>query len=89
MSVLESLPEGVPEPRFKAWNLEDAIWVGEHWDELKRKYAGLYIAVYKKQVIDHDEDYDALRKRLRKKVEDPEADVLIIYIPRRRIKMLI
>ena len=89
MSVLESLPEGVPEPRFKAWSLEDAIWVGEHWDELKRKYAGLYIAVYKKQVIDYDENYDILRKRLRKRVEDPEVDVLIIYIPRRRIKMLI
>mgnify|MGYP000282917118 FL=1 len=89
MSVLESLPEGVPEPRFKAWNLEDAIWVGEHWDELKRKYAGLYIAIYKKQVIDYDKNYDTLRKRLRKMVEDPEVDVLIIYVPRRRIKMLI
>ena len=89
MSVLEDLPEGVPEPRFREWSLEDAIWIGEHWEELRRKYAGLYIAVYRKQVIDYDEDCDALRKRLRKKVEDLEMDVLIIYVPRRRIKMLI
>mgnify|MGYP000338941687 CR=1 FL=1 len=89
MPILEDVPEGIPKPQFGKWSLEDALWVSQHWDELRSRYAGLYIAVHRKQVIDHDRDRDALEERLRRRFERPEAEVLIIYIPPGKIKMLI
>jgi len=87
--VLEELPEGVPRPRFRSGSLEDALWLSQHWDELRKRYAGLYVAIRERRVIDHDRDRGALEERLKHRFADPGAEVLIIYIPPGKLKMLI
>jgi len=64
------------------------MWIGENWKELAEKYGGLFVAIYRKRVIDYDERREDLVERLRAKFEDPEMDTLIIYVPPREIRML-
>ena len=41
----------------------DAAWYREHYDQLKKKYAGMYIAINRHKVLS-DKDIDKLLKRL-------------------------
>lgn len=45
----------------------DSNWFNSHERELEKKYKGEYVAVKDEKLIDHDSDFPALLKRLRKK----------------------
>ena len=78
---------GVPASWLKHEVDEDFAWIGEHWEELKEKYPGKYIAVRGGQVIDFDEDKERLRRRLEERFEGI-WDIIITFIPAKEIKLL-
>jgi hypothetical protein len=42
----------------------DAVWYEEQRAELARQYPGQYLAVLDRQVLDHDLDFEALARRV-------------------------
>jgi len=66
---------------------KDFAWIGEHWEELKSKYPGKYIAVRRGRVIDFDEDKKRLRRRLEERFGDI-WDIIITFIPAEEVKLL-
>ena len=88
MSEVKGSHESAQTSQLREWIWEDFMWIGENWKELAEKYGGLFVAIYRKRVIDYDERREDLVERLRAKFEDPEMDTLIIYVPPREIRML-
>lgn len=44
---------------------EDSRWLMQNYDQVKEDYGGEYVAVRKRQVIDHDEVLTKLRDRVK------------------------
>lgn len=88
MSGVKDSHENAQISQLREWIWEDFMWIGESWEELAEKYGGLFVAIYRKRVIDYDERREDLVERLRAKFEDPEMDTLIIYVPPREVRML-
>jgi hypothetical protein len=59
----------------------DAIWLDQHYDQLKEQYPDQFVAVYGKTVIDHGKNLDTLMRRLRKKYGKKTGDVVVEFIP--------
>ncbi len=66
---------------------EDFAWIGEHWEELRSKYPGKYIAVRERQVIDSDEDKERLKRRLEERFGDVWG-IIITFIPAEEVNLL-
>lgn len=49
--------------RFRQ-HTDDSKWLAENYDRLKKQYGEEYVAVHKRQVIDHDENLVKLRDRV-------------------------
>ena len=45
-------------------------WFQLHYDELKERYRGEYVAITNEEPVDHDRDIQALINRLREKYGD-------------------
>jgi len=86
MSAKEALRE-VPASWLKHEVDEDFAWIGAHWEELRERYPGKYIAVRGGQVIDFDEDKEQLRRRLEERFGDI-WDIIIAFIPADEVKLL-
>ena len=84
----EEEPKEIPASWLKHEVDEDFAWIGEHWEELRKRYPGRYIAVKGKQVIDFDEDRERLKHRLKKRFGDI-WDIVITFIPAEEIKLLL
>ncbi len=54
----------------------DMKWFQAHYEALKRKYKGQYVAVKGGKVIDHDEDADQLLRRLKQRYGDTSSMVI-------------
>ena len=67
---------------------EDFAWIGEHWEELRERYPGKYIAVRGGRVIDFDEDKELLRRRLEERFGDIWG-IIITFIPAEEVKLLL
>ena len=48
----------------------DSSWVREHMKELRKEYPRKFIAVRDRKIIDGDSSFEALLKRVKRKVED-------------------
>jgi len=55
--------------------MSDAEWVVEHWNELAKRYAGKYVAVYKGEVIAHGDFGEVYRR-----VKELGVDAVIKYV---------
>lgn len=61
---------------------EDSQWMAKHYGELQEKYAGKFIAIINKKIIDIDENIENLINKLKEKLSEEEISrVLIEYIP--------
>jgi hypothetical protein len=58
--------------RFKAFQ-QNMEWFRAHYPELKRKYAGKFVAINNQRVVDSDMDSYKLINRLRKQNGDLRA----------------
>ncbi len=59
---------------------KDSKWLADNYGKVKEKYVNKFIAVKNKQVIDNDDDFHKLIKRLRDKGEDLRR-VVIEFVP--------
>lgn len=62
-------------------NLE---WFSSHLNELLRDYDNKFVAIDNQNVIDSDDNFDALLKRLESKNIDP-SDILIKFVSKIKI----
>ncbi len=67
-----------PEQRGNSVNLEaEMAWYQSHKPELLRRYAGEYLAVVDRKVLDHDRAFDPLARRVFKRL-----GVRPVFMPR-------
>jgi hypothetical protein len=59
-----------------------------NYDRLKEEYPDEYVAVYEKQIVDHDADLDTLMERLKEKWGDLRAFV-IEYISASKVELIL
>jgi len=88
MVSAEFIEKKVPKSVLKYRAEVDLTWISEHWDELRRKYPGMFIAVRERRVVDFDKDRESLEKRVKEKFGDVYS-VTMIFIPSKEYKMLI
>ena len=58
----------------------DSDWALANYDELVQRYPGEYLAVWRKQVIDHGTDPDELLRRATTSGR-PQEEVVIVAFP--------
>ncbi len=63
---------------------EDHVWVHDHRQSLLADYAGKWVAVEGKQVVDSDADPKALRSRLRR-----PQDACVEFLSREPLEMIL
>jgi hypothetical protein len=66
----------------------DSTWVSAHFSELVKKYAEMYIAVRRRQVLGASPNYERLRSNLIKKFGKVEDDMTIEFITTKRLQLL-
>jgi hypothetical protein len=57
----------------------EAEWWSLQPDEVKAKYSGEFVAIHEKEVVDHDQNEDILRKRIRANY----GKIAILFAPAR------
>lgn len=62
---------------------DDSRWLTENYDQVRKDYAGEYVAVHKEDVVDHDEDLIKLRDRVK------GSPVVIRYIYRKKPHLIL
>jgi len=67
---------------------EDIEWLQKHRDKLIPRYGDKWVAVWKEKIVDHDEDLDALIRRLINKGYEPEH-MVIEYLSREPIEAIL
>ena len=60
----------------------DASWYRAHYTILKKKYAGRYVAIVNRRVVESDSDQDRLLAKLKKR-KSKNKTYVIKYISRR------
>jgi len=60
----------------------------ENYDDMKETYPDSFVAIYEKKVVDHDEDIEALFKRLKEKYDDLSTFV-IEYVSTQKVELLL
>jgi len=66
----------------------DSTWVSAHFSELVKRYAEMYIAVRRRQVLNASADYETLRSDLTKRFGKVEDDITIEFITTKRLQLL-
>jgi hypothetical protein len=67
----------------------DSIWFDQQYEELKRKYKDEWVAVFHKQVIDHDKKLNALLQRLRKSYFQDVGDMVIEFVSPEEVNLIL
>ena len=83
-AILKMLPKEALEYRYE----RDLCWISEHWEELKRRYPGKFIAVRDGKLVDYDEDRNRLEQRLKGRFGSLWA-LTVIFIPPKEYKILL
>ena len=69
---------------------EDSHWMAKHFKELQEKYAGKFVAIINKKLIDVDENAENLINKLKNKLSDEELSRTIIeYIPPKNLILIL
>jgi hypothetical protein len=62
-------------------------WFEENHDTLVKKYEGKFIAIYKQNVIDSDEDIGKLMERVEKKY--PPEKISVEYVSKEKLQLIL
>jgi len=62
-------------------------WFEENHDALVKKYEGKFIAIYKQNVIDSDEDIGKLMERVEKKY--PPEKISVEYVSKEKLQLIL
>jgi len=84
------MPELVLTPELRKLRRfdRDLAWFQSHYDDLKKKYKGEYVAVKDRMVIDHDENLTALFDRLKEKREDISS-LVVEFISEEKVEYIL
>lgn len=59
---------------------EDFRWLHQHYDRLKSQYPEEYVAVFQKQVVDHDSSLEQLMRRLRAQYPQEVGRIVLEFV---------
>jgi len=59
---------------------EDTRWLEAHYEELRSKFKEEWIAIYGKEIIDHDKDLESLVERLKAKYPEDFRNFVIEFL---------
>ena len=62
-------------------------WISQNLAAIRKEYPDRYIAVYNREVIDADEDFDKLFRRVQKKHD--MSKVAIEFVPSREVAVVL
>jgi hypothetical protein len=62
-------------------------WFEENHDALVKKYEGKFIAIYRQNVIDSDEDIGKLMERVEKKY--PPEKISVEYVSKEKLQLIL
>lgn len=68
---------------------EDSKWLDENYDELSQKYEEEWVAVFNKQVVDHDKNIDRLLGRLEGNHPKEFRDMVIEFVTKEKLEMIL
>jgi hypothetical protein len=68
---------------------EDTKWFIMHYDELKEKFDGEWVAVFDKQVVDNDVNLDRLIGRLEVKYPIDFRNMVLEFVTKKKIEMIL
>ncbi len=71
---------------FEEWTENDR-WFRANHGRLARRYDDQNVCVYKRQVVDHDMDFERLMKRIEKRL--PMERVLVEYVSRKKLEFIL
>lgn len=68
--------------------MSNSVWMYSRWNELRSKYAGKWIAVYKQDVVAVDNNQDGVFRKLNKLSVPPSKAEIRYLLPPSLIEML-
>lgn len=68
---------------------EDSKWLDEHYDELNQEYEKEWVAVFNKEVVDHDKNLDRLLGRLEGNYPEEFREMVIEFITKEKLEMIL
>ena len=66
---------------------QNRAWFEKNYQELLTMFDGEYVAIYKREAVDHDKDLDELMKRVEAKY--PIENVLVEYVTREKLELVL
>ncbi len=68
---------------------KNSKWIDEHYDELKQKYDGFFVAAYNGKVVDSDKDVTKLGRRIREKFRNVYTEIAVEYISKKEVDIIV
>ena len=68
---------------------ENAKWLTQNLEKLKKRFNNQWVAVLNKTVIDHDSDLSELVKRLRQKHPQVYSEIAVEYITTKELDLIL
>lgn len=68
---------------------KNSKWIDEHYDELKQRYDGFFVAAYNGKIVGSDEDVAKLGRRLRKKFKNAYTEIAVEYISKKQVDIIV
>ncbi len=76
-------------PRTLSKYGKNSKWIDAHYDELKQKYDGLFVAAYDGKIVDSDKDVAKLGRRIRKKFKNAYTEIAVEYIRKKQVDIIV
>lgn len=76
-------------PRMLSKYGKNSKWIDEHYDELKQRYDGFFVAAYNGKIVDFDKDVAKLGRRLRKKFKNAYTEIAVEYISKKELDIIV
>jgi hypothetical protein len=67
----------------------DSIWFDRNYEELKKKYKEEWVAVFRKQVIDHGKNLKSLLQRLSKNYPKDAGDIVVEFVTLEEVDLIL
>lgn len=68
---------------------ENAKWLSNNYEELKKQFNGEWVAVLNKTVIDHDTDLTVIVRRLRQKYSKVYGQIAVEYVSTKELDLIL
>ncbi|MFP3984962.1 MAG: DUF5678 domain-containing protein [Candidatus Bathyarchaeia archaeon] len=68
---------------------ENAKWISEHYEELKKRFRDEWIAVLNGAVIDHDHELNKLVRRLRRRYPTNYNEIAVEYVTAKEVELIL